>query len=143
MLQPIPAQTKSLTPRVPAQRCACCRRELPTGAGQLAQFIGVLGPECVKKFGPLLWAIEQVNGFEALEEDEGTLKLAHHLLWNLRRAGVAVEVVDVKAGVKMLKVKGLSKKPAAAIESWEQVRAEFENRLQLAAAERDAQGLGV
>lgn len=125
---------------VPATRCAHCRRELPTGEGTLVEFVGVLGPECVRKYGPLAAVLAQVNGLEALEWDEGTSRLAHYVTLRLRGIGVAVKVVDVRPGVKALEVKGLSRRADAVIKSWAQVRAEFENTLKLAAAEREAEG---
>lgn len=127
--------------KVAATRCAHCRRELPTGEGTHIEFVGVVGPECVKKYVPLAAAIAQANGMEALEWDQGTINLTHHVLWKLRRAGVAVRVVDVRPGVKTLEVVGLSRKPDAVVKSWEQIRAEFEHALKLAAAERAEGGM--
>lgn len=126
------------TPKAPATRCAHCQRELTSGEGRRAEFIGVLGPECVKKYAALEAVLAQANGMEAHEWDQGTINLTHYVLWKLRGIGVAVRVVDVKPGVKALEVVGLSRKPAAVVKSWREVRAEFELRLKLAAAERAA-----
>jgi hypothetical protein len=38
-----------------------------------------------------------------------------------------------------VQIVALSGKPAAVVKSWEEVRAEFEHRLKVAAAEREAQ----
>lgn len=125
-----------------AQRCAHCRRDLPTGEGTDVPFIGVVGPECVKKYASLRRALEAAHGMQAFEWDRGTFVLAHHVVMDLRRAGVAVEVVDVRDGVKEVRIKGLARKPKVVIESWKQIREKFEQRLQLAQAEREAQDAG-
>lgn len=125
-----------------AQRCAHCRRDLPTGEGTDVPFIGVVGPECVKKYASLRRALEAMNGLQALEWDRGTMTLAWYVIRDLKNIGVAVEVVDVRAGVKEVRIKGVTRKPRAVIESWRQIQAKFEQRLQLAQAEREAQDAG-
>ncbi|WP_407543737.1 hypothetical protein Q0M94_28445 (plasmid) [Deinococcus radiomollis] len=124
---------------VPAERCACCNRALPSGHGTRVEFIGVLGPECIKKFSSLIVALRDVDGLEAHEDDQGSIRLAHHVIWSLRRAGVAVKVVESRPGVSAVQIVGIARKAAAVIQSWEEMRAEFERRLKLAAAEREAQ----
>ncbi|MFC6617963.1 hypothetical protein [Deinococcus radiophilus] len=134
-------QPRTKTQRqVAAHRCAHCGRELPTGQGTEIPFIGPVGPECVRKYGSLVAAIEQANGMECYEWDQGSVRLAHHVLWDLRGAGVAVAVVDVKPGVKALEVRGLSRKPRKVVASFAEVRERFEQRLGLAAAEREETG---
>lgn len=134
----VPARTAA--PRVPGKRCCHCRRELTSGEGQLVEFVGVLGPECVKKYASLIAALGQVNGLEAYEWDHGTVVLANYVIWKLRAAGVAVKVVDVKDGVKAVQIVGLSRKPAAVVQSWEERRAEFEAELKRAELERGEEG---
>lgn len=127
-----------MTARAP--RCAHCHRELPTGEGTDIPFVGVVGPECVKKYASLRRALETAHGMQAFEWDRGTFVLAHHVVMDLRRAGVAVEVVDVRDGVKEVRIKGLARKPKVVIESWKQIQARFEQRLRDAQAEREANG---
>lgn len=123
-----------------ADKCAQCGRSLPTGIGNRLEYIGVVGPECVQKYGPLLAILKAVDGLEAHEHDQGSIKLAYHVFHDLRRVGLAVKLVDVRPGVKALQVEGLSRKPKLIVESYAEIRAAFEQRLKLAAAEREAQG---
>lgn len=127
--------------RAAATHCAHCRRELPTGEGHDVPFIGVVGPECVRKYASLRVALTGVNGLQALEWDQGTIVLAHHIVMDLRRIGVKVQVVDVKAGIKEVRILGVTRQPRAVVESWEQMRARFEQRLRDAQAEREAERL--
>jgi hypothetical protein len=122
-----------------AEKCACCNRALPSGLGMRVEFVGVVGPECIKKFTSLIVALKAVDGQEAYEEDQGSMRLAHHVVMDLRRAGVAVKVVDVRPGVQAVQIVGLSKKAGPVVQSWEEMREAFEHRLKLAAAEREAQ----
>ena len=144
MLQPIASQRKPPIARADAERCVCCRHPLATGSGQIVPFIGVLGPECLKKYGAgyaaLGAALVQANGLEAYEWDAGTITLAHHVVMKLRGAGVAVKIVDVRPGVKALSIAGLSRKPASVVQTWAEMRAEFEAMLQRSAAERAQDG---
>jgi len=120
-----------------AEKCACCNRALPSGHGTRVEFIGVVGPECIKKFTSLIVALNAVNGLEAYEEDQGSIRLAHHVILDLRRAGVAVKVVNVRPGVQAVQIVGMSSRAAVVIESWKVMRERFEQRLKLAAAERE------
>ncbi len=132
--------TRPVTPHTtPAEKCAHCNRALPSGHGTRVEYVGVVGPECIKKFTSLIVALNAVYGLEAHEEDQGSMRLAHHVIWSLRRIGIAVKVVESRPGVKAVQIVGLSGKPANVVKSWEAVRAEFENRLKRAAAEREAQ----
>ena len=124
-----------------ATHCAHCRRELPTGEGHDVPFIGIVGPECVRKYASLRVALTGVNGLQALEWDQGTMILAHHVVMDLRRIGMKVQIVDVKAGVKEVRILGVTRPPKAVVESWAQMRARFEQRLRDAEAEREAEGL--
>lgn len=119
-----------------AKRCAHCRRELDSGEGYTIPFIGVVGPECRKKYASLLRALEQVNGLQAFEYDQGTVNLAHHVIRDLRRIGVAVDVVAVQADVLEVRIKGLSKQAKVTLEGWKDIQARFEQRLRDAQAER-------
>ena len=140
MLQEISAtRTPTTYQHAPAERCAHCNRELPTGHGTHIEYVGVVGPECVRKYTALIAVLKAVDGLEANEEDQGSMRLAHHVVWSLRRAGVAVKVVDVRYGVKAVQIVGLSRPPKAVVKSYGEIRAEFEHRLKLAAAEREAQ----
>jgi hypothetical protein len=128
-----------VTPHAPSEKCAHCHRALPSGHGTRVEYVGVVGPECVKKFTSLIASLKAVDGMEANEEDQGSMRLAHHVVWSLRRIGIAVKVVESRPGVKAVQIVALSGKPAAVVKSWEEVRAEFEHRLKVAAAEREAQ----
>lgn len=123
--------------RATAHRCAHCKRELPTGEGLDVPGIGPVGPECVKKYASLAPVLAQVQGMQAHEWDRGTVNLTHHTVMDLRRLGLTVRVVDVAPGVKALEIIGAAHKPKAVLERWEDMRARFELRLKLAAAERD------
>jgi hypothetical protein len=122
-----------------AEKCACCNRALPSGLGMRVEFVGVVGPECIKKFTSLIVALKAVDGQEAYEEDQGSMRLAHHIVCSLRRIGIAVKVIESRPGVRAVQIVGVSGKPAAVVQSWEEMRADFEHRLKLAAAEREAQ----
>ncbi len=130
---------RPVTPHTPAEKCVHCHRALPSGHGTRVEYVGVVGPECIKKFTSLIVVLKAVDGLEAHEEDQGSMRLAHQVVCSLRRIGIAVKVVESRPGVKAVQVVGLSGKPASVVKSWEQVRAEFEHRLKLAAAEREAQ----
>lgn len=131
--------TPSTPARVPATRCCHCGRALTSGEGIPVEYVGTLGPECVRKYSALVYALKQVDGYQAYEHDEGTYRLGHYLVTRLRAIGVAVKVVDVDASTKAVQIVGLSGKPKSVIASFAQVRAEFEQRLKLAQAEREAQ----
>lgn len=103
--------------RAAATRCAHCRRELPTGEGHDVPFIGIVGPECVRKYASLRVALTGVNGLQALEWDQGTIVLAQHIVMDLRLIGVKVQIVDVKAGVKEVRILGMTRPPKAVVES--------------------------
>ena len=122
-----------------AEKCSHCGRSLPTGYGTHLEYIGVVGPECVQKYGPLLAILKAVDGLEAHEHDQGSIRLAYHTYHDLRRAGVAVKLLNVRPGVKALQIEGLSRKPKLAVQSYGEMREAFENRLKLAAAERAEQ----
>ncbi|GGR11605.1 hypothetical protein [Deinococcus ruber] len=124
--------------KVAAQRCVDCGIPLTTGEGFEVPFIGTLGPKCVKKYAALVAVLEQVDGLEAHEYDQGSIRLAHHVIWKLRGCGIAVKVLDIAADTKRVQIMGLSKKPLAVIKSYAEIRAQFERQLQIAQVEREA-----
>lgn len=125
--------------RATAERCAHCRRELPTGQGTDIPGVGVVGPECARRYAPLAAAIAKCQNLRAYEWDQGSIRLAHTVIMDLRRVGFTVTVVDVTADTKEVQIGSLTRKPSKAIETWEEMRAKFEQRLRDAQAEREAQ----
>lgn len=129
--------------RAAAQRCAHCRKALPTGQGTDIPGVGVVGPECLKRYAPLAAAIAKCQGLRAYEFDQGSIRLAHHIIFDLRRVGFVVTVVDVSADTKEVQIGNLARKPTKAIETWEAMRTRFEQRLIDAQAEREVQNAGL
>ena len=89
-------------PRALADRCAVCGRPL-SKPGRVMSGIGVVGPECYRKFS----ALEDVLSFYGAEELAygGCLEVSerasleriqsvHELIMRLRRAGLRVEIED-------------------------------------------------
>lgn len=144
MIQQTPTISTAARPflKAAAERCAHCRRDLPTGQGTDVPGVGIVGPECAKRYAPLAAAIAKCQGLQAFEWDQGSLRLASDIIRDLRKVGFCVTVVDVAADTKEVQIGKLTRKPNKAIETWEQMRARFEQRLMDAQAEREAQEAG-
>lgn len=139
MLQPIPSQTKPLLHKARAERCNHCGRAL-THPGTVIPFVGVVGPECRHKFGSLLALVADVEMLQFDIDDQGRQRLAHGIFCTLARIGFEVKKnVNLDTRVLWLEVgsRRVTRRGDAMIKTWVQVRAEFETRLKLAAAERD------
>ena len=141
MLQPIPIQTKPLLHRAAAERCNHCGRAL-TRPDTVIPFVGVVGPECRHKFGALLALVAEVEMLQFDIDDMGSQRLASGICATLRRIGFEVQKnVNPETRVLWLEIgsRKVTRRGDAMIKTWEQVRAEFEHRLKLAAAEREEQ----
>jgi len=139
MLQPVPTQTKPLLHRARAERCNHCGRAL-TRPGTVIPFVGVVGPECRHKFGALLALVAEVEMLQFDIDDQGSQRLAHSISGTLIWIGFEVKKnVNLETRVLWLEVSSrkVTRRGDAMIKTWEQVRAEFEHRLKLAAAERE------
>ena len=125
-----------------AERCAACNRAMHRDNATDIPYIGLVGPECRSKFGPLLAAIEAAGQIRATADDQGSMRLTRYVLFALQGCGLEVRVVNIDAETKGLEVVGLRRKaaPAGVVQSYAERRAEFEQTLRLAAAEREAQG---
>ncbi|THF70464.1 hypothetical protein E7T06_07095 [Deinococcus sp. Arct2-2] len=122
-----------------AEKCAHCGRPL-IRPGTVVPYLGVLGPECKTKFTALLMLVAEVELLQFNVDDEGSQRLAHGIAGTLTRIGFEVRKrVDVRKGILWLDVSSrrATKRGNDMVKTWEQVRAEFEQRLQLAAAERE------
>ncbi|GAA3995390.1 hypothetical protein GCM10022631_02050 [Deinococcus rubellus] len=139
MLQPIPTQTKPHLLKAHAERCRHCGRAL-THPGTVIPFVGVVGPECRHKFGSLLALVADVEMLQFDIDDQGSQRLASSICATLRQIGFEVQKnVNLNTRVLWLEIgsRRVTRRGDAMIKTWEQVRAEFETRLKLAAAERD------
>lgn len=128
--------------KVAAKRCAHCNTPLPSGEGIGVPFIGALGPECVKKYAPLLAVLEQLQGLQVRKGDQPAINFADWAIWKLRELGFVVEVrqdgEDLQV-VDIVRLKPNSKKvksrARAALNAFADMREEFERRLMLASAD--------
>lgn len=133
--------------KVAATRCSCCNRTLTTGEGTEVPFIGALGPECVQKFTRLLALLEQVQAVlspttsELVDPEADFPVWAKHHLYALGfEAQIVIEGKSRRVKVQALRPasKQVKNRAAAALAAFEDVRAEFEQRLMLAAADAQA-----
>ena len=139
MLQPILAQTKPFLTKAHAERCKHCGRAL-TRPGTVIPFVGVVGPECRNKFGVLLGLVADVEMLQFDIDDMGSQRLASGICATLRQIGFEVKKnVNLETRVLWLEIgsRKVTRRGDAMIKTWEEVRAEFEHRLKLAAAERE------
>ncbi|MFB9991263.1 hypothetical protein ACFFLM_04620 [Deinococcus oregonensis] len=123
-----------------AEKCAHCGRPL-VRPGTVVPFVGVVGPECKNKFTPLLMLVAEVEMLQFNVDDQDSQRLAQGIAGTLTRIGFEVQKrVDVRKGTLWLEITGrkVTKRGSEMVKTFEQVRAEFEQRLQLAAAEREA-----
>ena len=121
-----------------AERCNCCNRSL-TQPGTVIPFVGVVGPECRHKFASLLALVAEVEMLQFNIDDQGSQRLAHGILCTLTKVGFEVSKhVNLTTRVLWLEVSSrrAGKRGAAMIKTYAEVRAEFEQRLKLAAAEQ-------
>jgi len=133
-------QTKPLLAKAHAERCNHCGRAL-TRPGTVVPFVGVVGPECRNKFGVLLTLVAEVETLRFNIDDQGSQRLASGICATLRQIGFEVQKnVNLDTRVMWLEIgsRKVTRRGDAMIKTWEQVRAEFEQRLKLAAAEREA-----
>jgi len=95
-------QSTNRVPRAIADRCAVCGRAL-TRPGRVIDAIGVVGPECYRRFSALehvlgLYGAEELAYGGALEISEHAslerIQEVHELILRLRRAGLRVEIQD-------------------------------------------------
>lgn len=112
-------------PRVPAERCACCGIELPTGEGYLVPVIGAVGPKCREKFGPLAQLVELLDG--RTDAPAAARPVLGRLMVSLRQIGVSVSNDGTT-----VRVTGLTRKAAEVATSYKKRRAELVQDLQVA-----------
>lgn len=137
-LAPTPTVRPHLT-RAHAERCRHCGRPL-TNPGTVIPFVGVVGPECRSKFTHLIALVAEVEMLSFNIDDQGSQRLAH-TIWS-RMCGLGFIVTKHADTVKRtlwLEVdsRKVSRKGAEIVKRWETVRAEFEQQLKLAQAERE------
>ncbi|CAM3663384.1 hypothetical protein [Deinococcus frigens] len=140
MLHEVPTVRPQLA-RAHAPRCAHCGRPL-THPGTVIAFVGVVGPECRHKFTHLIALVAEVEMLSFNIDDQGSQRLAH-LIWSrLCRLGfVVTKHADTTKRTLWLEVDSrVSRKGADVVKRYETVRAEFEQQLKLAQAEREAVG---
>jgi len=107
-------QSTNRVPRAIADRCAVCGRAL-SKPGRVVGGIGVVGPECYRKFSGLelvlgLYGAEELAYGGALEISEYAslerIQEVHELILRLRRAGLRVEIQDAvdERGVRIKRI---------------------------------------
>ncbi|MFB9994106.1 hypothetical protein ACFFLM_19285 [Deinococcus oregonensis] len=122
-----------------ADKCAHCGRPL-IHPGTVVPFVGVVGPECKTKFTGLLMLVAEVELLQFNIDDQGSQRLASGIMRTLQNIGFEVKKrIDLENRTLWLEVcsRRVTKRGSDMVKTWEQVRAEFEQRLQLAAAERE------
>lgn len=123
-----------------AEKCAHCGRPL-IRPGTVVPFVGVVGPECKNKFTALLMLVAEVELLQFNIDDDGSQRLAAGIAGTLTRIGFEIKKrIDLEKRTLWLEISSrrVTKRGSDMVKTWEQVRAEFEQRLQLAAAEREA-----
>ncbi|EYB68836.1 hypothetical protein DEIPH_ctg017orf0212 [Deinococcus phoenicis] len=123
------------------EKCSHCGRELKR-PGTVVPYVGVVGPECRLRFTPLLLLVAEVELLQFDLDDQGSQRLAAGILRTMYEIGFEVRKhIDLQKRTLWLEVmsRRANRRGAAMIKTWEQTRAEFEQRLTLAQAEREAQ----
>ncbi|WP_147363974.1 hypothetical protein [Deinococcus cavernae] len=119
-------------PRIPASMCSCCGRAITEGYD--VPLIGVVGPVCVRKYGPLARVLAQVNDLTVPMTADNELNRAGHMLSSaLYHLGFyECRWADNGDGTKTLHLGERTRTKKALSETWERRRARFEADLQIA-----------
>ncbi|CAM3469633.1 hypothetical protein DESA109040_13800 [Deinococcus saxicola] len=138
MLHEVPAVRPQIA-RAYAEKCRHCGRPL-THPGTVIPFVGVVGPECRSKFMHLIALVAEVEMLSFNIDDQGSQRLAHMIWSRLINLGFLVtKHADTVKRTLWLEVdsRKVSRRGAEIVKRWETVRAEFEQQLKLAQAERE------